>query len=83
MDPAAPRGAILEITTTDERHLVHHTRFPPGTKENPLTTEGVNAKVRDLMGPVLGSVKAGQLIAQVNALEKLDDVRRLLALLTV
>jgi hypothetical protein len=59
------------------------TRHPPGTKENPLNTAGVNAKVRDLMQPVLGAQKTGALIAQVNTLEALDDVRKLRPLLTV
>ncbi len=83
MDPAAPRGAVVAVTTTDGRRLEHHTRFPPGTKENPLSTEAVNAKVRDLIAPVLGRSKAEQLIRQVNALETLKDVRVLRPLLTV
>jgi 2-methylcitrate dehydratase PrpD len=77
MDPAAPRGAIVEVTLVDGRKVEHHTRFPPGTKENALSTEAVNAKVRDLMAPVLGVAKTDKLIAQVNDLEKLDDIRRL------
>ena len=44
----------------------HHTRFPPGTKENPLSTEAVNAKTRDLMAPVLGAAKTERLIGQIN-----------------
>jgi hypothetical protein len=82
MDPAAPRGAIVEVALTDGRKVEHHTRFPSGTKENPLSTEGVNAKARDLMAPVLGSAKTAKLIDQINGLEKLDDVRRLRSLLT-
>ena len=82
MDPAAPRGAIVTVQLTDGRQVEHHTRFPPGTKENALSTEAVGAKVSDLIAPVLGGTKAGKLIAQVNELEKLDDVRRLRLLLT-
>jgi len=82
MDPAAPRGAIVTVQLTDGRQVEHHTRFPPGTKENALSTEAVGAKVRDLIAPVLGGTKAGKLIDQVNELEKLDDVRRLRSLLT-
>jgi 2-methylcitrate dehydratase PrpD len=77
MDPAAPRGAIVEVTLADGRKVEHHTRFPPGTKENALSTEAVSAKVRDLMLPVLGAAKTDRLIAQVNDLEKLPDIRRL------
>src|SRR5215468_9765978 len=54
-DPAAPRGGLVEVVLMDGRTISRHTRFPPGTKENPLDTEALNAKARDLMGPVLGS----------------------------
>ena len=37
--------------------MSHFTRHAPGTKENPLDTESVNAKARDLMAPVLGARK--------------------------
>ena len=82
MDPAAPRGAIVEVTMTDERKVEHFTKFPPGTKENPLSTEAVSAKTRDLIAPVLGAERAEKLIGQINALEKLDDMRQLRLLLT-
>lgn len=81
MDPEAPRGAIVEVTLTDDRQVAHHTRFPPGTKENAISTEAVSAKARDLMLPVLGTTKTDKLIAQVNDLHGLDDIRRLRALL--
>jgi 2-methylcitrate dehydratase PrpD len=80
VDPAAPRGAIVELVLTDGRRVEQHTRFPPGTKENPLDTEAVNAKARDLMAPVLGVAKTDGLIAALNALEDVDDVRRLRSL---
>lgn len=82
MDPAAPRGAIVEVTLTDGRKVAHFTRFPPGTKENPLSTEAVSAKARDLMAPVLGSGKTEKLIDRINELERVDDVRALRALFT-
>lgn len=81
-DPAAPRGGIVEVTTTDGRTVQHHTKYPPGTKENPLDTAAVNAKARDLMTPVLGAVKTSALIARINNLEHLDDIRQLRPLLT-
>ena len=80
MDPAAPRGAIVEVTLTDGRQVQHHTQFPPGTKENPLSTEAVAAKARDLMAPVLGPARADKLIDRLDTLERLDDVRRLRSL---
>lgn len=83
MDPAAPRGAIVEVTMTDGKKIEHFTKFPPGTKENPLTTEQVAAKTRDLIAPVLGRAKADKLIDQVNGLEKLKDMRTLRPLWTL
>ena len=83
MDPAAPRGAIVEVTLTDGRKVDHFTKFPPGTKENPLSTEAVSAKARDLIAPVLGSDKTEKLIQQINKLETIDDIRVLRSLVTV
>jgi 2-methylcitrate dehydratase PrpD len=82
MDPAAPRGAIVEVTMTDGRKVDHFTRFPPGTPQNPLTTDAVSAKARDLMAPVLGPEKSERLIAGINGLERVDDIRALRPLYT-
>lgn len=82
MDPTAPRGAVVEVTMADGRKVDHFTKFPPGTKENPLSTEAVSAKTRDLIAPVLGPEKADKLIEQINTLEKVDDIRLLRPLLT-
>jgi 2-methylcitrate dehydratase PrpD len=81
MDPAAPRSGLVEVTLRDGRTVSHFTRHAPGTKENPLDTEQVNAKARPLMEPVLGAGKTEEVIRQVNALERLDDVRKLMVLL--
>jgi len=83
MDPEAPRGGAVEVTMTDGRKVNHLTRHPPGTKENPLDTAGVNAKVRDLMAPVLGAQKTDALINQINTLETLDDIRKLRPMIVV
>jgi 2-methylcitrate dehydratase PrpD len=83
-DPAAPRGAIVEVTLADGRTLSKHTRFPPGTKENPLDTESVNAKARDLMAPVLGAKRAEAVILEFNRLDQVSDVGQLVrSVLTV
>jgi len=74
MDPAAPRGAVVEVTLVDGGKVDHFTKYPPGTKENPLSTEVVSAKARDLMVPVLGRDKSEKLIEQINQLERLDDI---------
>ena len=82
MDPAAPRSGFVEVTLRDGRTLSHFTRHAPGTKENPLDTEGVNAKARLLMAPVLGAEPTEEIIRRVNALEELDDARELRPYLT-
>ena len=73
----APRSGFVEVTMRDGRKFEHFTRHPPGTKENPLTTEQVNAKTRGLIEPVLGRQKAERVIERVNALEEVANVRDL------
>jgi hypothetical protein len=82
MTPDAPRSGRVEVTLRDGRTVSHFTRHAPGTKENPLDTAGVNAKARSLMAPVLGARRTDALIERVNALQDLDDVRKLRPLLT-
>jgi 2-methylcitrate dehydratase PrpD len=81
MDPAARRSGLVEVTLRDGHTVSHFTRHPPGTKENPLSTERVNEKARSLMTPVLGAERTDEVIGRVNALEKIDDVRQLRPLL--
>jgi 2-methylcitrate dehydratase PrpD len=82
MDPAAPRSGLVEVTLKDGRTVQHFTKFPPGTKENPVSTEALNAKVRDLIAAVLGPERAAKLIERVNNLEDVRDVRDLRPLFT-
>ena len=81
MDPAAPRSANVEVRLRDGRTISHLTRHAPGTKENPLDTEGVAAKARSLIAPVLGDQRCGEVIARINALETLSSIRDLASLL--
>jgi len=81
MDPAAPRSARVEVRLRDGRAVSQFTRHAPGTKENPLDTEGVNAKARSLIAPVLGARRAEAIIARVNGLNGRSRVRDLVALL--
>ncbi|MGH9680527.1 MAG: MmgE/PrpD family protein [Candidatus Acidiferrales bacterium] len=83
VDPAAPRSGFVEVILKDGRTVSHFTKFAPGTKENPLDTESLNAKVRDLMTPVLGPERTANLIQRVNALEDVRDVRDLRPLYTL
>jgi 2-methylcitrate dehydratase PrpD len=79
----APRSGFVEVTLRDGRKVSHFTRHAPGTKENPLDAEAVNAKVRGLMAPVLGKERTEALIRRVHTLEEVGDVRELRPLLTV
>jgi 2-methylcitrate dehydratase PrpD len=83
VDRAAPRSGLVEVTLRSGRTISHFTKFPPGTKENPLSTDGVNAKVRDLMTPILGAERTEQLIQRVYALEEVRNVRELRPFFTI
>jgi 2-methylcitrate dehydratase PrpD len=83
MNPDAPRSGRVEVTLRDGRAVSHFTPHPPGTKENPLDTAGVNEKARSLMAPVLGAQRTEALIQRMNALEEVDNVRNLRPLLTL
>lgn len=81
VDPAARRQAAIDVTLTDGRTLSHLTRHAPGTMENPLDTERVNAKARDLMRDVIGSQNTEQLLLRVNDLGSVASIRDLRPLL--
>jgi 2-methylcitrate dehydratase PrpD len=86
-DPAlvsvdAPRSGFVEVTLADGRRVNEFVKHAPGTPENPLDTAGVDAKARGLMAPVLGTERCEALIARINALEVLGDVRELRPLFT-
>jgi len=77
----APRSGFVEVTTRNGDQVSLFVSHAPGTPENPLDTEGVAAKARELMAPILGDAKTAAVIDRVNALEDLDDVRELRPLL--
>jgi 2-methylcitrate dehydratase PrpD len=78
----APRAGQVEVTLTDGRVVSELTKFPPGTKENPLDTAGVAEKAHNLIAPVLGEARTKAVIAQVTSLERQKSVRELIALMT-
>src|SRR2546422_1317487 len=80
-DPAAPRSGRVDVTLRDGRTVSQFTKYPPGTKENPLDTAAVNAKARQLMLPVLGALRTDAVIERVNGIEKMRSVRELAGLL--
>ena len=83
MNPEAPRSAKVEVVLKDGRTLNHFTPHAYGTKQNPMESESVNAKVRDLLEPVLGSSRTEAVIERVNGLEGVANVQELLPFLTL
>ena len=81
---AAPirRQGIVEVTTKDGAQLREHVVRVRGTVDNPMTTEEVERKCRDLLVPVLGEERARRLIDSIWNLEQVKDVRDLRPLLS-
>ena len=52
-----------------------------GTITNPMSREQLDAKCRDLMAPVLGTATCNRLMAAIDAMEKVKDIRTLRPLL--
>jgi 2-methylcitrate dehydratase PrpD len=73
--PDAPRSGLVEVTLRDGRRVSHFTRHAPGTKENPVSVDGVNEKVRDLIAPVIGPQRTEEVIRRVHAIEQIANVR--------
>jgi 2-methylcitrate dehydratase PrpD len=83
MDSEAPRSAKLEVVLKNGRTLNHFTPHAYGTKQNPMESKSVNAKVRDLLQPVLGPSRSEAVIERVNGLEGVANVQELLPFLTL
>jgi 2-methylcitrate dehydratase PrpD len=71
------REAIVELTLKDGTQLSEWVRDVRGTADNPMTSQEVVDKARDLIAPVLGSATSAALINKLLALETLKDVREL------
>jgi 2-methylcitrate dehydratase PrpD len=75
------RVAIVEVTLNDGTRLSERVEHVRGTPENPMTTEEVVAKARELMTPVLGAGNCSTLIERVMGLQNVNDIRELRPLL--
>jgi 2-methylcitrate dehydratase PrpD len=73
--------AHLTVRLNDGRRLEKHTPHVRGTPGNPMTTEEVVTKARDLILPVLGSGPGEKLIQALLAVESLQSVAELRPLL--
>jgi 2-methylcitrate dehydratase PrpD len=75
------RVAIVEVQLTDGTHLTQRVDNVRGTPKNPMTTEEIVSKARDLITATLGMAQCAELIERVLNLEKVKDVRELRPLL--
>jgi 2-methylcitrate dehydratase PrpD len=75
------RQAIVAIETTDGRKVQHRTYAVRGTPDNAMDQAEVEAKVRDLVVPIIGVERAERLIAAAGSLESLRAVIELRPLL--
>ncbi len=83
VDPEAPRSALVEVTVADGKVVKHFTKYPPGTKENPLDEATVNKKVHGLIAPVISAARADTVIERAATLETQKSMRDLIALMTL
>ena len=80
--PKSERTAIVEVTTQDGAQLKEHVVSVRGTAENPMTTEEVEKKCRELLIPVLGKDRSEKLINTIWNIEQVKNVRELRSLLS-
>jgi 2-methylcitrate dehydratase PrpD len=83
VNPEAPRSAKLEVVLKGGRTLSHFTPHAYGTKQNPMDSKDVDAKVRELLEPVLGGSRTEAVIERVNGLDDVANVQELLPFLTL
>ena len=81
--PESPRQGVIEFHTKDGRSFRDHVVVVRGAMESPLTSEEVEKKERDLLEPVIGRAKTGQLIDAISNLETLGSIRDLQSLLAI
>ena len=67
---------------TDGRTVRSDLTYPKGDPENPVTWEEMREKFNTLSAPVIGSQRQREIIAAIDSLEQMDDVRQLASLLS-
>ena len=70
----------VTITTTDGRKLTHQVDVPKGDPRDPMTIEDLQVKFDALAEPIMSEKRRAELRDAVFALDKLDDVGKLMAL---
>ena len=75
-------AAWAEVDTTDGRTLRSELEYPKGDPENPVTWDEMKEKFRLLSEPVISPERQQEIIAAVDSLDQMSDVRQLAALLS-
>ncbi|WP_029356702.1 MmgE/PrpD family protein [Bosea sp. 117] len=65
-----PRQAIIRVELAGGGELVHRTHAVKGTPANPMDRAEVADKALDLVAPILGTERAGRLVATVLDLDR-------------
>ncbi len=79
--PESPRQGIVEFVTSDGRTFSDHVVKVRGTMENPMSTDEVVAKARDLFEVVLSPASTEQMIDLVLRIEEVAEIGMLPRLL--
>jgi 2-methylcitrate dehydratase PrpD len=74
-------ASIIEVTTTDGRHLTRRVEYARGTRENPLTEGDIHQKYRKLATTVTSPVHAEKIADLVHRIDRLPDLTGLAAML--
>ena len=75
--------AWAEVATTDGRVLRGYTGYPKGDYQNALTWREMKDKFENLTTPVISRDRQEQIMAAIEALDEMDDMRNLAELLVV
>ncbi len=84
LDAQTPKlfPAWAEVRTTDGRTMHSELTYPKGDPENPVTWDEMQNKFKLLSAPVISNQRQQEIMAAVDSLEQLDDVRQLASLLS-
>ena len=75
------RVAVVDVAFTDGTVVSERNDTVRGSPGNPMTSDEVAAKARELIAPVLGSAKCERLIDRIFALEAVENIGELRPLL--
>jgi 2-methylcitrate dehydratase PrpD len=77
LESVSPRQVRLEVFTRDGKRLAKHLLTYRGTPENPVSTQDVEDKARELVSSVIGNRRAEELIQCIRDLDQVGDMREL------